>query len=162
MMSHRGFAFVAATTVLAAVTAGCSAGNDATPAGASSGESVQFSCCTAADISAVRHPGETFKMHWIRTSYPVSAGHSPASVVLGVSLSVGYRDVAALKAANGGAPGGRAAATPIHTSDTAGAGPVSTVTIPSTATSGFYDLTTTVTSDGGRSSGDHIIRVAAR
>lgn len=153
---------VVGAIAIAPLASSCSSADNAAPAGSSTAEVVQFTCCTKADVSPVRHRGETFTIHWIRTSQPAPAGQTSHPVVLSAALSVGYQDVNALKSAEGNAPSAQLKATPIHTTDRATTSPTSTITIPAGAHSGFYNLTTTVTSDGVTASGGTVIRVASR
>ncbi len=80
---------------------------------------------------------------------------------LTASLDGPFANVAKLKGPAVGGPH-TAAATPIRATARAGGAPVSTLRVPKDATPGFYNLTTSVVSGGGTSSGSAVIRVVSR
>lgn len=161
-MRAGGRALALGMTATAALTlSGCS--QSASHDGAVTRAAVTYSCCRAADITPVRHPGETVRVHWIVVADgPGSAPSGAAGVTLSASLSGPYADVTTLKATSSRAPGPAADADPVRTTDQAHAAPVSTLVIPADAGSGFYNLTTTVDDGAGTVSAGSIIRVAAR
>jgi hypothetical protein len=151
-------AMAAATGLMSA--AGCSS-NSTHETTSAQHATYSDTCCRAADIDAVRHPGDVIHLHWTATSVPASQSGGPeASVRLTASLAGPFVSIAKLKAAGLHAPQ-PAAAKSIRTTDRAGGAPVSTLTIPKDAAAGFYNLTTALESGDGRSSGGHIIRLVA-
>ncbi len=122
------------------------------------GPAVQtYSCCSSADILAVRHPGETVTLHWVATPVGPPASGAVSTVRLGAGLSGPFASVSALKAADGPAT---MTAPVIDTTNQAGEAPVSVIVIPQDAPAGYYDLTTTIDQDGGRLTGASVITVA--
>lgn len=118
-----------------------------------------YTCCSRADVTQVRHPGDVIHLHWIVSAGPPSATSNVSPVTLVVALSGPYQSVESLKGASTPAP--IASAQPIHTTTGVGGDPVSTLVIPKDAASGLYNLTTSVESAGGGLSGGSIIQVAA-
>lgn len=160
MVRRRGSALMLAAAIAALLTAQGCAANRSGSAGTQQAVASQFGCCVAADIDAVRYPGETFQVHWIRTEIPAQAGQRPSKVVLDVSLSGGFRNVADLKASAGGDGQTVVKAAPVTTTSAATTDPVSTLTIPPGAEPGWYELTSVVSADGGLLTGRSAIRVA--
>jgi len=117
-----------------------------------------YSCCSSEDINAVRHPGETVRLHWMAT--PAGPGsHGPVSTVrLNATLSGPFASVSTLKAANGPPT---VSAPLVITTDQLGQTPVSVLVIPADAGAGYYNLTTTIDADGGHVSGGSVIQVSA-
>ncbi|HET8590985.1 MAG TPA: hypothetical protein VFM01_15215, partial [Nakamurella sp.] len=68
------------------------------PSPSPSTEVASFTCCRQADVDTVRHPGETFAIHWIRVTQRVPADRTPASYELHAALSGAYPSVSDLKA----------------------------------------------------------------
>ena len=116
-----------------------------------------YSCCSSADINAVRHPGETLQLHWIVTPLAPSATSAMSTVRFGAGLSGPFASVSALKAANSPAT---LKAPVIVTTNQDGAAPVSLIVIPKDAADGYYNLTTTVDQDGSQLTGGSVIKVS--
>lgn len=138
---------------------GCTA-NFADPAGSRQAIGAQFGCCLAADIDTIRHPGETFQIHWIRTEVPVPAGQRDSAVTLNVSLSGTFGSVSDVKKSVSGDGRTIAEADTVTTTSSAADVPVSTLTIPLSARPGFYSLTSVVSADGGVLTGKAVVQVA--
>ena len=150
-----GLTLVAATSGAVLGLAACSSSGSSQ---ASAPALQSYSCCSSEDINAVRHPGETLRLHWIAT--PAGPGsHGPTSTVrLRASLSGPFASVSTLKAADD--PPTVSAPT-IVTTDQRGQAPVSVLVIPVDAGGGYYNLTTTIEADGGQVSGGSVIQVSA-
>ena len=119
-----------------------------------------YTCCRAADINPVRHPGDVVQLHWTsRLSTPARSQHV-VHVRLSASMTGPYPSVADLKAAPTTRPG--VVADRALTTDHAGGAPVSTLAIPKNAAPGFYNVTTSVADPGGRVSGSSVIRITPR
>ena len=122
-----------------------------------SGPALQrYSCCLSGDILAVRHPGETVKLHWITTPLGPSANSAASTVRLGAGLSGPFVSVSALKAADSPAT---LTAPVIVTTNQVGAAPVSVIVIPKDTPAGYYNLMTTIDQDGGQLAGGSVIKV---
>jgi hypothetical protein len=119
-----------------------------------------YSCCSSADIDAVRHPGETMSLHWIATPIGPSAASAVSSVRLGAELSGPFDSVSALKAADN--TPATLTAPVIVTTNQVGSAPVSVIVIPKDAAAGYYNLTTTIDQDGGQVTGGSILKVAVQ
>ena len=117
-----------------------------------------YSCCAATDIERIYHPGDTLTIHWIVQGTPAPSGAVP-QFELNVKLSGAFGSVADLK---GGAAGSRTvAAAPVHPTGLADEQPVSTILIPLTAGSGYYDLTFSVDEPGASFSGRSIVQIVS-
>jgi hypothetical protein len=150
---------VAAAVVLLAAMASCTTPADQTGHATLIPSVATFTCCEAVDVDTVRHPGETFEIHWIMNLTPSPGTVTSTQVVLDTTLSSGYRTVEQLKSAEIKAPTALVRAASVITSDTATVAPVSVIAIPRTATPGLYNLTTSVNTDGAVSSGSSVIRI---
>jgi hypothetical protein len=118
-----------------------------------------YSCCSSGDIDAVRHPGETLRLHWLATPLAPSATITISTVRLGAGLSGPFASVSVLKAANRPAT---LKAPVIVTTNQDGGAPVSVIVIPKDAADGYYNLTTTVDQDGGQFTGGSVIKVSTK
>jgi len=119
----------------------------------------RYSCCSSGDIGAVRHPGDTIKLHWIATPLGPSATSAVSTVRLGAGLSGPFASVSALKSANSPAT---LTAPVIVTTNQVGDAPVSVIVIPKDSPAGYYNLTTTIEQDGGQLSGGSVIKVSPK
>jgi len=124
-----------------------------------------YTCCLAADIDRVYHPGDTLSIHWIVQGTPAPSGAEP-HFELNVSLSGSFGSVEELKSqvvqAKGQAAGPQTvAAEPLHPTGVAGEQPVSTILVPLTAAPGYYNLKFSVAEPGSTFSGGSIIQIAA-
>ena len=116
-----------------------------------------YTCCRAADINPVRHPGDVVRLHWIASpSTPARSQHG-GHVRLTASLAGPYASVTDLKAGPVRCPS--VVANPILITDQTVDAPVSTLAIPVNAAPGFYNLTTAVTDPAGRTSGSSVVRI---
>lgn len=149
--SVRALALLAATAAPLACTSG-----PATPIVRHA--TYTYTCCATADVDTVRHPGDTFSVHWIVSEGSPTASDSASTVTLTAELNGPFADVTSLKAA----PTSRLTlkAEPLVTTDRAGGEPVSTISIPADARPGFYNLAFSMESSGGRVSGASIVRIA--
>jgi hypothetical protein len=117
-----------------------------------------YTCCLAADIDRVYHPGDTLSIHWIAQGSPAPSGAEP-HFELNAHLDGPFGTVTELK--GGAAPPHTLAAAPLRPTGVAGEQPVSTIPIPLTAEPGSYDLVTSVAETGSTFSGGSIIQIAA-
>ncbi len=118
----------------------------------------QYTCCDAADVQRVWHPGETLTMHWSPQSAQTTDS-STQMLTLTASLTGPYADVDSLK--KGGAASISLKAAPVSASNGTHSSPVSVIALPAGLAPGLYNLTGTVASSGASSSGSSIIQVAA-
>ena len=113
----------------------------------------------------MRHPGETFVLHWISTSGSPSPARHPVSITLSASLSGLFRTAQALKKALGSRGTERPTSLevlnvkPIHTTTWNDRPLLTAIAIPPNAPTGLYDLKFTVASANTSGSGDSIIVV---
>lgn len=150
------FALVA---VLAVAGAGCAASSSTSPSFVRH-VSYTYSCCVAADIETVRHPGDVVTLHWIVAPSSESAQAQPDEpVTLAASLNGPFSDVASLKSAPNGASALPAAA--VKTTTWAGGAPISRIQIPSITLAGYYNLSFRVGSGGSSDGGASVIQVVA-
>jgi len=156
---RRSLALLLWFSVGAAVLAGCADAQKDPPGGVRA--TFTYGCCSAADLAQVSHPGGVVRLHWIVSPGPPSPSGRPLPVILSASLAGAYGDAADLKSSvgHGEAPSSTSTASPVQTTSQAGGAPVTTIAIPPDAAPGLYDLTTVVESVGGKSTGDHIIRI---
>jgi hypothetical protein len=119
-----------------------------------------FTCCKARDVNRVYHPGDVVAVHWIRETDRGVAPTYPVAVTLRAHLDGGFATISQAKALppNDAA---RERARPIVVTDQTNASPVSHIRIPTTATSGLYNLTTIVSAYGGTVSGTTTVHVVA-
>ena len=117
-----------------------------------------YTCCVAADINQIYHPGDTLSIHWIVQGSPAPSG-AVLRFELNAHLDGPFGSVTELK---GGAAGKQTvAAAPLRPTGVAGEQPVSTIQIPLTAEPGYYNLVTSVGARGSTFSGASIIQIAA-
>lgn len=129
------------------------------PAADVSGSAATFTCCEAADVNPVRHPGETFAIHWIMNVVPVPRDSPTQRIVLHAALSNGHGSVEELKNVETTDPAVMARFGTVTTNSSATSAPVTTITIPPTAQPGFYSLTFSIDTEGAVVSGASVIRV---
>lgn len=154
-----GVAVLAATVVTSTVACSSQAPTEA-PTGAATRATFSYTCCTAADIDRVYHPGDVMSIHWIVQKGTPTSATQPTQVNLSVRLTGPYADVSSLK--ERGVKGTSSiSATPIVTSDWVGGAPTSRLVIPANASPGFYDLSTGSKSGGMTAGGASIVRVVA-
>lgn len=124
---------------------------------------VTYSCCTAAVVDAKYHPGEVIRLPWIATDN-VPSTEPGEMITLAASISGPYKKVAALKSAFARHKPrlGRinVKANQVRVSDVAVERRVSLIKIPSDATAGFYELTTSTTTRSLETSGGSVILVS--
>ncbi len=101
---------------------------------------VNYTCCTAADITAIRHPGETFKLHWTAAPATPDRG-SVTKVTLRAGLDGPYASPTDVKSST---TGPKWKAPDIVTTNAVGTHPVSVITIPKDAVPGYYNLSASV------------------
>ncbi len=131
-------------------------------AGCSSGPPVtypryQYTCCDAADVQRVWHPGETLTMHWTAT-VALTTDSSTGTLTLTATLTGPYADVNSLKA--GSAASTTLSAAPLSASNVTPSILVSLIALPAGLAPGFYNLASAVTAPGGQSGGSTIVQVA--
>jgi hypothetical protein len=154
-----GVAVLAATVVTSTVACSSQAPTEA-PTGTAARATFSYTCCTAADIERVYHPGDVMSIHWIVQSGMPTSATQPTQVSLSVRLTGPYADISSLK--ERGVKGTSSiSAAPIVTSDWVGGAPTSRLVIPANASPGFYDLSTGTKSGGMTAGGASIVRVAA-
>ena len=136
------------TTLIAVLVANVTFIGLFAPSSASAGglkEIYGYSCCGGGFGTVNYHPGEVLKIEWIRTALRKSDA-SPTTIDLSVTASGPFPTVAAAqKAFTGTHPVlGRTvfAATTLHVSDEKKVNPISLLHVPSSAGTGFYELTT--------------------
>lgn len=157
--AYRPLLMLATGCAIVVLPAACSGSGSVGDPPATTASAATFTCCEKSDIDPVRHPGETFELHWMMDLAPAAGTAATEPVVLGVTLSDGYQDVAQLKAIESGTPTLLARADDVTTSSAATTAPTSRITVPDGATPGFYNLTTTIKTGGSTSSGSAVIRV---
>jgi len=154
-----GVAVLAATVVTSTVACSSQAPTEA-PTGAATRATFSYTCCTAADIDRVYHPGDVMSIHWIVQNGMPTSATQPTEVSLSVRLTGPYADISSLK--ERGVKGTSSiSAAAIVTSDWVGGAPTSRLVIPANASPGFYDLSTGTKSGGMTAGGASIVRVAA-
>jgi hypothetical protein len=131
------------SVAIAGVLAGCSsvAGN------AISYEHFRFTCCSNPDLQQAWHPGQDLTLHWIGESAGVTADATGRPMTLTAILIGPYPSVALLKA--GGQQATVIAAPAIPVTDRTSSNPVSSIALPSTLPTGWYNLVFTDRSAGG-------------
>jgi hypothetical protein len=145
---------------LVAVSAACLTACSSSGTTQANGPALQsYSCCSSGDISAVRQPGETVRLHWIATPLGPSSKSAVSDVRLKASLSGPFASLSELKAANRPAA---VTAPVVVTTDRVGEAPVSIIVIPKDAPAGDYNLTTTIDQDGGQISAGSVIQVSVK
>lgn len=139
-----------------AFVAGC-----ATSSGSPSGDlsaTQGFTCCTSADVSAIRHPGESMSVHWFTPTTTPALPKTTTPVSLNAFITGPFKSASDVKVFDA-----KAAhlyrAPMIATTTASNAPPVSTIAIPGNAPVGFYNLTTAVQSGNATASGSSIIQV---
>lgn len=146
---------------VALMTAACSSGD--THRTTVQRATVTYTCCRAADVDPLRHPGDVVLLHWTTSSGATSESARPIPVTLAVTLGGPYDSVTQLKGGVSAGPSSPVAeTTPIHTTDQAQGAPVSRLVIPSTAREGFYDLQASIKEGGGTLIGGSVIHVTTR
>jgi hypothetical protein len=112
----------------------------------------------------VRHPGETFVLHWISTPGSPSPAR-PVSLTLSASISGPFGTARALKKALGSRGTEKTPslevlnANPIHTTTWNDRPLLTEIPIPRNAPAGLYNLKFTVASANTSGSGDSIITI---
>jgi hypothetical protein len=104
----------------------------------------RYTCCAAADVDRVYHPGDTVVLHWSAVARPTHAHDGRVS--LGAGMSGPFPDAASVKSLaplHDGQSAVKLAATPVDVSLSAGGSPVSRIRIPRGTPPGYYDLGTT-------------------
>lgn len=141
--------------------AGCAVTN---PAPVAAGTT--YTCCRDADVNRDYHPGETLVIHWIVVPGEAGASASAPEVELRAHLTGPYPTVAGLKSTpgHGGNPGNPASAAtftaaPVRPSGAPGEQPASSIAIPATAGTGYYNLVTDVAAASSTVGGATVIRV---
>jgi hypothetical protein len=123
-----------------------------------------FTCCKATDVNTVRHPGETFVLHWISTPGSPSPAR-PVSLTLSASISGPFGTARALKKALGSRGTEKTPslevlnAKPIHPTTWNDRPLLTEIPIPRNAPAGLYNLKFTVASANTSGSGDSIITI---
>ena len=123
----------------------------------------QYSCCRSTDVVAVHRAGEAMTLHWNATAAPAATARTATAVTLTAALTGPFPDAAAVKVAMGSRPNyvHTIVAATVRTTDQTGGTPVSTLSLPTSTPAGFYELTTTVASDGGTVIGNGVVDVGA-
>jgi hypothetical protein len=155
-MSLRVVMCAATTAVL---VAGCSSSGRG--AAQSWRAAVAFRCCSALDVHRVYHPGEVLTLHWIESTTTAAAPATPVDSTLTAHLDGGFPSATQAKADRAHAPE-RVHSAPVRVTDRATSAPTSRLRIPADAVPGWYDLTTSVASQGNLTADTSVIRVAAR
>ncbi len=123
-----------------------------------------YTCCAASLVNTMYHPGETIVLHWLGTP-GVPARQAAAPIALSMRVSGPYRTIASLKTDSVGATPhlGRTtvSAAAVRVMNTAIASPTSTLHLPSSAGSGYYNLTWEAGTRDLSIGGGSVIRVAA-
>jgi hypothetical protein len=149
-------AVVAGSAWIAAMAlAGCSTSNAGTSV---SYQRYTFTCCEGADFQRTWSPGETLTLHWLAQPAGTTPDGSGQRIALTAVLTGPYPNVDALKA--GGSPRLTVRATPVVTTDRAGANEVSSILLPIDLPDGFYNLADTLESAGGKASSASVIHVS--
>jgi hypothetical protein len=156
---RMSFRSMVAIAFLASLLAGCSATSGSSDP---SRAMFTFTCCRASDMHRVYHPGDLVTIHWIREAATYgSASGQRIPVTLSAQVDGSFGSPADAKAAyTQGRRVGQARA--VHVTSLTTTAPVSRIRIPSGASPGLYNLTTTVADPGSTKSGTGIIRVAQR
>ena len=106
-----------------------------------------YSCCSAALVDTVYHPGEVMAIHWTRVVLP-PAMYGHGVLLLSARLVGPFASVEELKATITSSPSSRqavnVASSVTRVRNTVAANPVTRVAIPSTAAAGYYNLTVTM------------------
>jgi hypothetical protein len=129
--------------------------------------SYTFECCRAPVVNTVYRPGEVLRLQWVRVAQaPGPAGPTPrAMLTLRASLSGPFSNVATLKTASVSSSSQLGSigitAVPLKVSNRLPSGPVSLIRIPSTARSGYFNLSFRVSSGAWSVSSATIIRVTS-
>lgn len=99
-----GVAVLAATVVTSTVACSSQAPTEApteAPTGAVTRATFSYTCCTAADIDRVYHPGDVLSIHWIVQKGTPTSATQPTHVNLSVRLTGPYADVSSAQRARG-------------------------------------------------------------
>jgi hypothetical protein len=129
----------------------------------SSPTTFSYDCCDAAIVNTVYHPGAVMTIKWTPSAYPPS-NYPRSTVTLSAGISGPFHSVASLKIAFGrshpqlGVINSKALT--VRLSDQESAHPMSLIRIPTDASKGFYELTTTVKEGSVTTGGGSIIRIA--
>ncbi|MDT5127193.1 MAG: hypothetical protein QOH54_2837 [Mycobacterium sp.] len=107
-----------------------------------------YTCCRASDMTATYRPGQTMVIHWIVTSTATQSRKSALPVELSAGLSGPFADVVLAKDSPK-ATRNAVSATPLKISESTGGSPTSRITIPTTAGTGYFNLTTSINDGGG-------------
>jgi hypothetical protein len=122
-----------------------------------------YSCCTAAVLDAIYHPGEVIRLPWIATANTPGTGTAEVMVTLEAKISGPYKTVASLKSAFARHTPQlgqfNAEAVHIHISSDSAERYVSVIRVPSNAKPGFYELTTTTSIPSLVTTGGAVIRI---
>ena len=150
---------VAALVVMGLALAACRSSSDQSSIH-STRLSFTYTCCSADLVSRAWKPGETVRLRWIRVALPRS-GDSGAAIVLAAQVAGPFKSVAALKSRVAGAAWRSSFAAPaIHASKPTVEVPVSVIVVPPGTPPGLYDLRTTVSGSGVKTSSDAIVHVS--
>jgi hypothetical protein len=121
-----------------------------------------YTCCRTSLTGTVYKPGQTIDVRWISKSN--GPREEPVvTIVLKASITGPYRSIESLKSSTArlrpilGTV--NASAVPIRISNLSRANPLSRISIPKRASSGYYELTDTVSQGSVKSSGGVILRV---
>jgi hypothetical protein len=139
----------------AAALSGCST---ATSQYSVSYQRYTYTCCEGADFQRPWSPGETLTLHWVAAPADTTADSSAQRITLTAVLTGPYPNVDALKA--GGSPRVIVRATPVVTTDRAGANEVSSIVLPIDLADGFYNLADAIEGAGGKASSASVIHVS--
>jgi hypothetical protein len=148
--------FVLSSVILSSVPSGAQTSK-------SSPTTFSYSCCDATFVNTVYHPGAVMTLKWTPSAYPPS-DYPRSTVTLSAGISGPFHSVASLKKAFGrshpklGVINSKALT--VRLSDQKPAHPTSLIRIPTDASKGFYELTTTVKEGSVTTSGGSIIRIA--
>src|SRR5450759_4787189 len=118
-----GVAVLAATVITSTVACSSQAPTEA-PTGAATRATFSYTCCTAADVDRVYHPGDVMSIHWIVLQGTPTSATQPTQCNLSVRRHGPYADDSSLKE-HGGKCAASITAAPIVTFDTVGGAPTS-------------------------------------
>ena len=113
---------------------------------------LEFSCCFTNPDATVWHPGQQVPLDWTPEGGQATGDKMVAQVTLTAVLTGPYPTVHAASLGGPGHSSTAATAPVIKVSTVSLSGPVSVLTIPSSAAPGYYNLWTTAAA-GGMSNG---------